>query len=174
MNTQEECQELLLQDVVRIDFVPPTALKIGIPFSIPNITSLAVTMSDDSALTDAKLFSASLLSLNTTGDATADAEMQESTSCKVAQKRVVAGMVRTHSVQAAIEVGFQTIREKESALHAADFHFVLTTADGIRYLAYALPGSTSFSMEEQMGAASQMSVKASVQSMSGLIRILES
>lgn len=172
MNTQEECQELLMQDVVRIDFMPTTALNIGIPFSIPNITSVAATMADGSELTDERLFAASLLSLNMIGEDTSDAEMEEGVSHKVTEKRDVAGTIRTHTLQIPIEIGFQAIRDKEAALQAADFNIVLTTGDDDRYLVYALPGSSSFSVDEQMGQAVQMTVKASVQSMSGLIKIL--
>ena len=161
-----------MQDVVRIDFMPTTALKIGIPFKIPNITSVVVTMSDDSALTDAKLFAASLLSLSMSGDGPTDAIPMDNISHKVTEKREMAGIVRTHTLQMGVDIGFQTIREKEAALHETDFDIVLTTYDGDRYLVYSLPNSGQFTIDDQMGQSAQMNVKATVQSMSGFIKIL--
>ena len=64
-----------MQDVIRIDFMPVTALKVSVPFNVPNITSAIVTMSDNAALSDTELYTDSLLSLNLNGDALADAEM---------------------------------------------------------------------------------------------------
>jgi hypothetical protein len=40
-------------------------------------------------------------------------------------------------------------------------------------LAYALPNTSQFGVDDQMGQAAQMGVKAVVQSASGLIRILD-
>ena len=172
MNTQEECQELLMQDVVRIDIMPTTELKVSIPLNVPNITSATVTMSDDSALTDAKLFAASLLSLGTDGGNLADAEIGDGVSHKTTEKREAAGVVRTHTLQVPIEFGFQTIKDKEQSLQEIQFHIVLTTCNGERYLSYSLPESCQFDIDGQMGQTAKMSVRATLQSMSGLIKIL--
>ena len=173
MNRQEECQELLMQDVTRIDIMPQTALKVSVPFGVPNITEAAVTMSDNSALTDAKLYIDSLLSLNLSGDATVDAEMGEGTTHKVTEKRDAAGIVRTHSLQIPVEVGFQTVRQQQKALQQTDFHIILTTYDGTRYLAYALPNTCQFVIDDQMGETVQMTAKVTAQSMSGFVRIID-
>ena len=47
-----------------------------------------------------------------------------------------------------------------------DFHIVYHTVGGKRYLSYALPNTSQFSIEDQVYP---MTVKASVKSMSGLI-----
>ena len=173
MTQSEKCEELLMHEVVRIDIMPQTALAVGVPFNLRNITSTAVTMSDTSALTDARLKAASLLSLNLTGDAMADAEMKEGgASHKPTEKREAAGIVRTHALTVAIETGMQTVKEKEKALQETDFHMVLSTYGGERWMAYGLPGTSQFTIDEQAGQSAQMTVKAVVMSMSGLIRIL--
>ena len=171
MTQNEECQELLMQDVVRIDFMPTTALKIAVPFNVPNIAEAVVTMSDDSALTDAKLYGASLLSLSVSDYDQSDAGLQEGTSHRVTENTEMAGVVKTHTLQAHLEYGFQAVREEEKALQESDFHIVLTTFNGTRYLAYSLPNTSQFSIDDQMGEPVQMSVKAVVQSMSGFIKI---
>lgn len=173
MNRQEECQELLMQDVVRIDIMPQTALRISVPFNVPDVSAAQVTMSDGTALSDGSLFTGSLLSMDFTGDVLTDAEMQEGLSHKVSEKQSAAGMIRTHTLQVPIEAGYQAIAIKERALHDTDFHIVLTTVDGVRYLAYGLPGTSQFSIEEQKGQTAKMTVKATLQSASGFIRIEE-
>lgn len=160
-----------MQDVIRIDFMPVTALKVSVPFNVPNITSATVTMSDDAVLSDTELYTDSLLSLNLNGDALADAEMGEGLAHKVTDKMEMAGIVRTHTLQIPIDIGFQEVRQQQNALHQTDFHIVLTTYDGTRYLAYALPSTSQFTIEDQMGQQALMTVKATVQSMSGFIKI---
>ena len=171
MTQNEQCQELLMQEVIRIDFMPVTTLKISKPFALRNLTDVSVTMSDNSALTDEKMFAASLLSLNMTGDATADAEMQEGVSHKVTEKRELIGISRTHTLQIPIESGFETVRTKEEGLHGTEFHVILTTYSGVRYLVYGLPNTSQFLVDEQMAQNTTMTVKATIVSMSGFIRI---
>lgn len=160
-----------MQDVVRIDFMPTTALKIGVPFNVPNIAEAVVTMSDDSVLTDAKLYAASLLSLSVSDYDLSDAGLGEGASHRVTENAEMAGVVKTHTLKAPLEFGFQAVREEEKALQESDFHIVLTTCNGTRYLAYSLPNTSQFSIDDQMGEPVQMSVKAVVQSMSGFIQI---
>lgn len=171
MTQNEQCQELLMQEVARIDFMPVTALKIAKPFAVRNITEVGVTMSDNSALTDAKLFSASLLSLNMNGDATVDAEMQEGASHKVTEKRELMGTVRTHTLQIPVESGFDTIRTKEASLQDTEFYVILTTCGSERYLVYGLPNTSQFAVDETTVQNTTMSIKATLVSLSGLIRI---
>lgn len=171
MTQTEQCQELIEREIVRVDIMPTTALKVSIPFNVQNITNAVVTMADDSELTDAKLFIDSLLSLKMADDGTVDAEMQDGVSYKMTEKRDIAGMVRTHTLQIPIESGFDVIRVKEAALQHAEFYVVLTTGDGSRYLLYSVPNTSQFSVEEQIAQNVTMSVKVSLQSMSDIIRI---
>lgn len=169
----EECMELLMQDVIRIDIMPVGTIKVSVPYNVPNLSEAQVTMANGTALTDAKLFIDSLLSLNMGSDAQADAEMQEGLTHKADERRDIAGIIHTHTLQVPIESGFQTIRNKENALQQTDFHIVLTTAGGTRYLAYELPNTCQFAIDEQMGQTAKMNIKAAVQSMSGFIKIIE-
>lgn len=171
MTQNEQCQEMLLQEVVRIDFMPVTALKIATPFAVRNITEVGVRMSDNTTLTDARLKAASLLSLNMSGDATVDAEMQEGATHKVTEKRELAGIFRTHTLQIPIESGFDTIRAKEASLHETEFHVILTTYGGIRYLVYGVPNTSLFLIDDQLAEDTPMSIRATLVSMSGVIHI---
>ena len=163
-----------MQEVVRIDFMPVAALKVAVPFQIRDLTQVGVKVYNGSAeleVNDENLFAYSLLSLNMAGDATVDAEMQEGAKHSVAEKRELMGVVRTHTLQIPIESGFDTIREKEAALQTADFHVVLTTYGGERYLLFELPNTSQFAVDEATAQNTTMSIKATVVSMSGPIRI---
>ena len=166
-----ECQELLMADVIRIDIMPTEALKVSIPYNVPNIAEAQVTMANGSELTNARLFADSLLSLNLAGDALADAEMQAGFTYKPTPKRSSAGVVYTHSPQVPIESGFQTIRAKERALQDSEFHIVFTTVSGDRYLVYGVTNTCQFSIDDQIGESAKMTIKPTVQSMSGFVKI---
>lgn len=124
---ENQCQELFMRDIVRIDFMPPEELKVGVPFNVPNITEVSVSMINNDSLTNARLMAKSLLSLSLSGDDTVDAEIQ-SVSNKESEKRETQGVMRTHTLQIPIESGFDTIRAKEPSLLERDFCLVLKDA----------------------------------------------
>lgn len=171
MNTELQCQEVFMQDIVRIDLMPTSELAVAIPSNVGNLTQVSATLANNVAITDARLKAKSLLSLNLTGDDTVDAEMQNTISHKVSEKRETAGVIRTHTLQVPIEAGFEEIREKEAPLLEQDFYILLKDISGTRYLAYSLPGSCKFAVDDQKGQTSAMTVKATVESLSGFIKI---
>lgn len=168
---ENQCQELFMRDIVRIDFMPQEELKVGVPFNVPNITEVSVSMINNDSLTDARLKAKSLLSLSLSGDDTVDAEMQ-SVSNKESEKREKQGVMRTHTLQIPIESGFDTIRAKEPSLLEKDFCLVLKDAGENRYLIYSIPGGSLFATEAQEGQSASMTVKATIQSYSGIIKIM--
>lgn len=172
MNTELQCQEVFMQEIVRIDFMPTNELVVSIPSGVPNLTQASVTLANSVAITDDGLKDKSFLSLNLTGDSTVDAEMQPSLTHKVTEKRETAGVVRTHTLQVPIEAGFEAVREKESPLLDQDFYILLKDMEDNRYLVYSLPGSCKFAFDDQKGQTSTMTLKVTVESLSGLIKIL--
>ena len=160
-----------MQDIVRIDLMPTNELVVAIPSNVSNLTQVSVTLANNVAITDARLKAKSLLSLNLTGDDTVDAEMQPAISHKVSEKRETAGVVRTHTLQVQIEAGFEEIRSKEEPLLEQDFYILLKDISDIRYLVYSLTGSCKFAIDDQKGQTSVMTLKATVESLSGFIKI---
>lgn len=160
-----------MREVIRIDIMPEGSLSVSVPVSVPDVAEAAVMISNGTALSDASLFAESLLSLNLNGDALADAEMQEDLTCKSAVRRDSAGNIRTHTLQVGIEAGGAIVKAKERGLNNNDFHLVLTTVSGIRYLVHGLPNTCAFSTDEQKGSTDRMSIKVTVQSMSGFMEI---
>ena len=171
--TQEElCQELIDADVVRIDIIPASGSTMPIPFAVHNISQMRGRYPNPSPLPSGSAsFASALLTVAQTWGDGVDATMKSSMTHKVTPARDAMGIVRTHVAQVPIERGFQSVRTKEDALQGVDFHIVLTTYDGTQYMAYGLPNSSQFALEEQDGESLTMTVKMTVKSMSGLIRL---
>lgn len=171
--TQEElCQELIDADVVRIDIIPSTGSVFPIPFAVQNISEMKGHYPNLSPLPSGSAsFASALLTVTMMWSDNADAVMKSGMSHKVTSAREANGIVRTHAAQVSIERGFQSLRTKENTLQCVDFHIVLTTYDGTQYMAYGLPNSSQFALEEQDGDGLTMTAKITVKSMSGLIRL---
>lgn len=168
--TQEDfCQELMELDVARIDFVKRSGLSVGVPFGVPNLAEVSVGEPTSGSV----LLKVGLSATHTWNaeQVDMDATFRDAVQHKVTEGRESAGIVRTHTVQIPIEHGFQTVRKNEKDLQQGDFYIIIYTMDGTRYLAYTLPNTSQFAVEEQMGSSATMTVKATVKSMSGLVRI---
>lgn len=171
--TQEElCQELVDANVVRVDIIPANGSTFPIPFAVQNIASMSGQYPTPSPLPAGwASFATALLTMALTHKDGVDATMQEGVSHKSASSRETCGIVRTHTLQVPVDNGFQTLRQKEASLQNVDFHILLTTYDGTQYLAYGLPNSSQFALEETQGDSPVMTVKVSVKSMSGFIQL---
>lgn len=169
--TQEDfCQELMELDIARIDFVKRSGLSVAVPFNVPNLAELSLTNEPTAENVPLKVGMSATHTWNLT-TVNMDATFRDTVQHKVTESREAAGIVRTHTLQIPIEHGFHTVREKENALQNGDFHIIIYTMDGTRYLAYTLPNTSQFAIEEQMGSSATMTIKATVRSMSGLIMI---
>lgn len=145
--------------MVRIDVVPQSLCSFVVPFQVPDIISMTGIIGQP------------VLTINYVGDEEATGMMDQEPKLKVTDKIQPAGRVRQHEVQAAVTDGLEGVRSAVAALQGVDFNILLTTADGERYLCYALPNTAQITLQEQMSATADLTVKAVVQSMSGPIRL---
>ena len=160
---------------MRIDIIPANGSAFVIPFAVSNLAEMKGKYPNPSPLpTGYASFGTALLSVALTYSDGIDATMQSGVSHKYSSAREAAGIVRTHTTQMPIDKGFQTLRTKEASLQGVDFHVLLTTYDGTQYLAYGLPNSSQFALEEQDGSGLTMTAKVTVKSMSGLIKLTNS
>ena len=67
---------------------------------------------------------------------------------------------------------YETVRESVNDLRGEDFNVVFYTAGGERYLCYSLPESSSISIDDSESVVETLTVNASLQSMSHIIRLL--
>ena len=170
----EFCSELFMDDVARFDFIRASDCKLSVPFGVANISEIQgctfyTDYTDSNRPQAASLtFGKPVVIISRVGG---DAMIGDTPQHKVTAKREAYGHVRVHSLQIPIYAGFQTLREIEKSIKGVDFNVIVHTIDGTRYLAYGLPNSSDFSIEEQMGSSATMTVKASLSSMSGFIRL---
>lgn len=163
----QNCNEQLLDDVVRVDLVLASECKIGIPFQIA-LTEMAGTRVVGGSPTD--IIGAPGLSLAYNVQDGDDGEIDSAPVLKQTDKQVAAGIVVTHDLQVPVTAGFEATRIAVEGLQTRHFHVVLTTQDGVRYLLYSLPNTSLLLLDEQ-DVNRTATVKVTLQSMSHVIRL---
>lgn len=163
----QNCNEQLLDDVVRVDLVLASECKIDIPFQIA-LTEMAGTKVVGGSATD--IIGAPGLSLAYNVQDGDDGEIDSAPVLKQTDKQVAAGIVVTHDLQVPVTAGFEATKTAVRGLQMRHFHVVLTTQDGVRYLLYSLPNTSLLLLDEQ-DVNRTATVKVTLQSMSHVIRL---
>lgn len=163
----QNCNEQLLDDVVRVDLVLASECKIDIPFQIA-LTEMAGTRVIGGSAVD--IIGAPGLSLAYNVQDGDDGEIDSAPVLKQTDKQVAAGIVVTHDLQVPVTAGFEATRIAVEGLQMRHFHVVLTTQDGVRYLLYSLPNTSLLLLDEQ-DVNRTATVKVTLQSMSHVIRL---
>lgn len=163
----QNCNEQLLDDVVRVDLVLASECKIGIPFQIAK-TDMPGTRVVNGSPVD--IIGAPGLSLAYNVQDGDDGEIDSAPYLKQTEKQQAAGIVVTHDLQVPVTAGFEATRIAVEGLQTRHFHVVLTTDDGVRYLLYSLPQSSLLLLDEQ-DVNQKATVKVTLQSMSHVIRL---
>ena len=165
---EQNCLEQILNDVVRVDLVPSDLCDLAVPFSVSGLTTMAGTKQQGGQTVDR--IGAAALSLAYSVQDGDDGEIDSAPVLKQSEKQQAAGYVVTHDLQVPVSAFFQATREAVAALQGKDFHAVLTTGDGVRYLCYSVPNASSVTLEEQ-GVNSSSTVRVQLQSMSHVIEL---
>lgn len=163
----QNCNEQLLDDVVRVDLVLASECKIGIPFQIAK-TDMPGTRVVNGSPVD--IIGAPGLSLAYNVQDGDDGEIDSAPYLKQTEKQQAAGIVVTHDLQVPVTAGFEATRIAVEGLQTRHFHVVLTTQDGVRYLLYSLPNTSLLLLDEQ-DVNRTATVKVTLQSMSHVIRL---
>lgn len=163
----QNCNEQLLDDVVRVDLVLASECKIDIPFQIAK-TDMPGTRVVNGSPVD--IIGAPGLSLAYNVQDGDDGEMDSAPYLKQTEKQQAAGIVVSHDLQVPVTAGFEATRIAVEGLQTRHFHVILTTDDGTRYLLYSLPGSSLLLLDEQ-GVNATATVKVTLQSKSHVIRL---
>ena len=154
-----ECNELFLSDVVRVDLVPCDQCSIPVPFNVPGILEVLNPVVGEP-----------VLSVGFDGD-DLTSFVEEPATLKDTEQPQALGYLHTHELSALCLHNFSALRAARKALMGVDFNIIAHTIDGSRYLCYALPNTSKVSLDDQMGSSASITVKASVNSMSGFIKI---
>ena len=163
----QNCNEQLLDDVVRVDLVLASECKIDIPFQIAK-TDMPGTRVVNGSPVD--IIGAPGLSLAYNVQDGDDGEIDSAPVLKQTDKQVAAGIVVTHDLQVPVTAGFEATKTAVRGLQMRHFHVVLTTQDGVRYLLYSLPNTSLLLLDEQ-DVNRTATVKVTLQSMSHVIRL---
>ena len=165
----QNCNEQLLDDVIRVDLVLASTCDIEVPFQVSGITVTMGTKVVDQQTVDR--IGPSVLGLALDTKDSDQGEIASVPSLKQTDKIVAAGIVVNHDLQVPISAGFQEVRAALPSLQHKDVYAVLTTADGTRYLLYSVPGSSSVLMDEQ-DVNQSATLKVAMQSMSHIIKLI--
>jgi len=163
----QNCNEQVLDDVVRVDLVLASLCDLSVPFKV-KLTEMAGTKRVSGEVVDR--IGAPELSIAYAVKDGDDGEMDSAPSLKQTEKRQALGIIVNHDLQVPVTAGFEATRTAVEGLQTRHFHVVLTTDDGTRYLLYSLPGSSLILLDEQ-SVNQQATVKVTLQSMSHVIRL---
>ena len=167
----QNCTEQILDDVVRIDLVPADTCHFAIPFQVALATMTVPNLSDwtPQTTTHAVIGKADLSVAYNVEDGD-DGLMDSAPKLTQQAKTLASGVIVNHSLQAPLVGGFEATQIAANLLHRRDFHVILTTADGTRYLLYSIPNSCEVLMDAAE-VHQTATLKVTVQSYSHVIRL---
>ena len=167
----QNCNEQLLDDVVRIDLVLAASCHFAVPFQ-KQLTEMAVENLGEwtPQSTNHPVIGQALLSVAYNVQDGDDGEMESTPSLKQTEKQQAMGVVVSHDLQVPVAAGFEATRTAVQALQTRHFHVILTTQDGTHYLLYSLPGTSLLLLDEQ-DVNQKATVKVTLQSKSHVIRL---
>lgn len=163
----QNCNEQLLDDVVRVDLVLASECNLVVPFQVA-MTEMDGSYNDGGVMKDR--IGAAGLSLAYDVQDGEEGEIESAPVLKQTEKQQAAGIVVSHDLQVPVTAGFEATRIAVEGLQTRHFHVVLTTADGTRYLLYSLPNTSLLLLSEQ-DVNQKSTVKVTLQSMSHVIRL---
>jgi len=163
----QNCNEQVLDDVVRVDVVLASLCDLPVPFKV-KLTEMEGTKRVSGEVVDR--IGAPGLSIAYAVKDGDDGEMDSAPSLKQTEKQQAMGVVVSHDLQVPVTAGFEATKIAVQGLQTRHFHVVLTTDDGTRYLLYSLPGSSLLLMDEQ-NVNQQATIKITLQSASHVIRL---
>lgn len=159
MNNQE-CKELMLDAIIRVDVYLASQCNIPLPPSV-SLASLNMTVSTFGTVA----FSAALSD-------SAVVMLKEEPSLKVKNGRQAAGNVYTHELQVPVLVERDRAEALVQTLLGQDFHVVYTRADGSKDFSFSLPGAATCDIEESHSTATSTTLKFKILSSSQTIKLI--
>lgn len=145
----QNCNEQILNDVIRVDLVPSDTCHFAVPFSV-HLTEMTVAglsqwtpQSQNHAVIGQALLSV-VYDVQDGDDGLMDSAPKLSQDPKTTQS----GPYVSHSLQVPLVAGFEATETAENLLHRRDFHVILTTDSGERYMIYSVPNSCEVLLSE--------------------------
>ena len=156
-----DCNEIFLNEVTHVELVAASACTIPVP-------SNAKALAELSGCT----IGSAMMVIDSNDNDSYTGVLDSAPTLKSSQKDQVGGRLRQHSLSVSVRYNYNKVRKAVDTLQGVDFHVILRTTDGIRYLLYSLPNTSSVTVEDQFGAAEpKQTVKVSLQSLSNMIQL---
>ena len=165
------CDELFLNEVCHVELVPAANCNLAVPANADPQTEMPGTYTDGGVTKDRIGQAVMVIDVN-------DVEnyagvLDSAPSLKTSMKTQTAGYLRQHDLTIPTRGDYMKVRKAGNSLLGVDFHVVLRTLAGTRFLLYSLPNSSTVSVEDQFGSDSKQTVKVSLQSMSNMIKLID-
>ena len=154
-----DCNELFLNEVIRVELVPANVCIMSVPDTVP-MTEMANCTIGTAAM---------VIDVNSSD--TYAGVLDSAPSLKTTQKPQAAGRLRQHDLTIPTRGDYIKVRQAGEQLAGIDFHVVLHTIGGTRFLLYSLPNSSYVSIEDQFGGEPKQTVKVNLVSMSNMIKL---
>ncbi len=158
--TMENCQELILEDVIRIDIYKQNKVTFSVPFNAPAVIEAEGVASGNP-----------VLSIHTSETDAADVMMESAPKLQVTEKREAAGLVRSHVIEAVVATHFKTAQASVDNLIYRDIVAIMTCYDGTRLAVIPFPNTSTLSMTDNRQESHTMTVRYAAQSFSGLVKL---
>ena len=156
----ENCQELILEDVIKIDIYKQNKVTFSVPYNAPAVIEAECTVIADP-----------VLSMTTTESIPSDVVMEPSPKLQVTEKREAAGLVRSHTIEAVVAAHFKTTQASVDNLIYRDIVAIMTTYDGTRFAVIPFYNTSTLSMADGRQEMRTMTVRYAAQSYSGLVKL---
>lgn len=154
-----DCNEIFLNEVTHVELVKASACTIPVPSNACPVTQLANCT-----------IGAATMVVDTIDNDSYTGVLDSAPTLKSSQKDQMVGRLRQHDLTLNVRYNYNKVRKAVDELQGADFYVVLRTADGTRYLLYALPNTSKVTVDDQFGSAEpKQTVKVSLQSLSNMI-----
>ena len=156
-----DCNEIFLNEVTHVELVKASACTIPVPSNACPVTQLA----------NCTIGTATMV-IDSNDNDSYTGVLDSAPTLKSSQKDQMVGRLRQHDLTFTVRYNYNKVRKAVDALQGVDFYVVLRTADGSRYLLYALPNTSKVTVDDQFGSAEpKQTVKVSLQSLSNMIQL---
>lgn len=160
----QECNERLLDDVVRIDLIRSRECNFPVPVMIPRIQEMGGITLGQPVLSLA-------YSIEAGADALYKASFESAPTMRYTECSETAGVIMTYEGSITVDSGYDDVYEAAQLLAGQDFICILTLAGGERLLVYALPNTSVLTIDDQLSNLRTTTVKVAAKSRSGYIKI---
>ncbi len=175
MTNNWECEELFLNELVKVELVPMANCDMTVPFNVGEVTATAGRKKEIVSGQEQTVsrIGTPLMVIDATVTNETTGRLVSPPTLKTTEKPEMAGYIRQHDLQIPVEGDYDGVRAARGNLAGVDFNVVLEMRSGTRFLLYALPNSSTVAVEDQFSGEGKQTVKVSLQSMSNMIKLTD-